>query len=135
MRIISTPLPAQPEELTDGGQAIVMALDTLADDKHLVVGLVEGQMTSDRLDGVALSPVGQAVLARCVAHHQRLYPGGAVIVAGVANVGGAVQRVGHVLAKAPPQALVMLLCASGKVYDRAFDALCIDFTAALKPQQ
>jgi hypothetical protein len=135
MRIISTPLPAAPEDLADQRQAIVMALDTLADDKSLVVGLVEGAIDGQRPDQLCVSPVGQAVLDRCSAHHRRVYPAGAVIVAGVADSGSASQRVRQVLAKAPPEALVLLVCATGKVYDAAFTTLSIDFTAAVRPKQ
>ena len=135
MRIISTPLPAAPEELTNGRQTIVMALDTLYQDKSLVVGLLQGALTTDRLDGLVVSPVGQAVLDRCGHHHRRNYPDGDVVVAGVAQASSAAQRVRQVLAKAPPHALVLLVCSTGKVYDAAFAALGINPSAAATPQQ
>jgi len=130
MRIISTPLPAEPSALSGGQPTILMALDTLVDEKSLVVGLTEGAMNGPQLSDVRVSAVGQAIIERCRRHLELNYPQGAVVIAGVAQVAGAKQRVRDVLAKAPPHAFVLLLCANGKVYDAAYAGLGIDLQAA-----
>lgn len=135
MRIVSTFLPAEPSSLTSGGPAIVMALDTLVDDKSLVVGLAQGTVEGPDLASVRVSEVGNAVIERCVRHHDLNYPQAATVIAGVAHVGSAVKRVRQVLAKAPPQAFVLLLCADGKVYDAAFTALGVDLKSAHQKAQ
>lgn len=135
MPIISTLLPSAPEELLAGQQTILMALDTLVDDKSLVVGITVGSLNGPTINDVALSQPGVLVLDRCRRHHQLNYPDGTVILAGVAQAGNAKQRVRHVLTQAPPHALVLLICANGKVYDAAFPALGIDLQALnVKPQ-
>lgn len=130
MRIISTFLPAAADDLAQGAQAILMAFDTLVDDKNLVVGITVGSIEGPGLESVRVSPIGQSVINRCASHHRRNYPHGTVVVAGIANVAGAKERVRNVLAKAPPQALVLLLAANDKVYDAAFDALGLDVQSA-----
>lgn len=130
MRIISTFLPPGAEEITNGAQALLMAFDTLVDNKNLVVGITVGSMDGTSLESVRVSAVGQAVLNRCAAHHRINYPDGVVIVAGVASVAGAKERVRKVLAKAAPQAFVLLLAANDKVYDAAFEALGVDLQSA-----
>jgi hypothetical protein len=130
MKIISTPLPAAPSTLTDGRSTVVMALDTLVDEKSLVVGLTVGVMQGPQLAHVRVSPVGQAIIDRCSAHHALNYPDAPVVLAGMAQVGKAVQRVRQVLAKAPPGAFVLLLCADNKTYDAAYPALGVDLQAA-----
>jgi len=127
LRIISTPLPAEASELTGGRPTVVMALDTLVDQKSLVVGLTEGVMQGPDLAGVRVSAVGQLIIDRCARHLKLNYPDATVVIAGVAQVGSAVKRVRHVLAKAPPHAFVLLLCADGKTYDVAHTALNIQF--------
>lgn len=135
MRIISTHLPAAPEELLEGRQTILMAFDTFVDEKSLVVGITVGHMSGPALSDVTLSEPGRLIVERCSRHMQRNYPQGTVVVAGVAQVGGAKERVRQVLAKAPPQAFVLLICASGQVYDAAFPALSVDLQAMnVKPQ-
>lgn len=126
MRIVSTLLPAAPEELMQGRQTVLMALDTLVGDKSLVVGITVGRLSGPALEDLALSEPGRLIVERCRRHQQLNYPDGAVVVAGVAQAASAKQRVCQVLAKAPPQAFVLLVCASGQVYDAAFPALCVD---------
>lgn len=135
MRIVSTPLPAEPLDLVDDRPAIVMALDTLVDEKSLVVGLTEGVLQGPHLSGVRCSAVGNEVIRRCGRHMQLNHPQGAVVVAGVAQVAGAKQRVRDVLAKAPPGAFVLLVCANSKAYDAAHAALGIDLQAAQQRPQ
>lgn len=133
MRIISTFIPAErlPEGSPEAGaNAIVMVFDTLVDDKSLIVGITEGVVEGNDLASARVSQVGQVVIARLERHRMRNYPQGAVIVAGVAQVASAKERVRQVLAKAPHQAAVLLVCANGKVYDAAFDALCLDAQSA-----
>lgn len=127
MRIVSTLLPAQPDDLVDGRLAVLMALDTLVGDVSLVVGIAVGALNGTKLADVRLSEVGTAVFARCTAHHTSNYPDGPLVLAGVAQVAGAKERVRKVLAKAPPGALVFLVCANGQVYDAAFPALNVNF--------
>lgn len=130
MRIVSSPLPAEPSDLVDGRPTVVMALATLVDQKSLIVGLVQGVMEGPNLQDVRVSPVGQLVMERCDRYHRLNYPDAPALVAGVAQVGNAVKRVRQVLSEAPPNALVVLLCANGKVYDAAYNALCIDLKSA-----
>jgi hypothetical protein len=130
MRVISTLLPALPEEATGNRPTVLMAFDTLVDDKSVVVGLTEGVVAGPDVSDTRLSPVGQLVLARCSAHHRLNYPQGAVVLAGVASVGNAKQRVRQVLTQAPEYALVLLVCANGKVYDAALNALGFDAQTA-----
>lgn len=135
MRIISTPLPPAPEELLQGRPTVLMAFDTLADDKSLVVGITVGRLGGPHLEDVALSEPGRLIVERCGRHMQLNHPQGAVVVAGVAQVASAKQRVRHVLTQAPPGSFVLLVCADGKVYDAAFPALCVDLQALnQKPQ-
>lgn len=129
MRVISTLLPAEISPLAAGRSTVVMAFDTLVDDKSLVVGFTVGRVQGPDLAGVRVSALGQEVINRASAHHRRNYPDGVVLVAGVAQIANAKQRVRQVLAKAPPQALVLLLCADDKVYDAAYPALGVDLKA------
>lgn len=101
MRIVSSPLPAEVATLVDGRPAIVMAFDTLVDQKSLVVGLTEGVMSGPDLADLRLSDVGALIVERCRRHMQLNYPQGAVVLAGVAQVASAKQRVRQVLAHAP----------------------------------
>lgn len=130
MRIISTFLPPEPTSLTGNMPTIVMAFDTLVDEKCQVVGITVGSMNGPNLADVRVSSVGQAVIDRCASHHARNYPQPTVVVAGVASVSNAKQRVRDVLAKAPPGAFVLLLCANNKIYDAAFPALGVDMQSA-----
>lgn len=130
MRIISTPLPSYHSELVDNRLAIVMAFDTLVEEKPLVVGFAVGSIHGPKLTDVRLSRVGELVVERCCRHMELNYPHAPTVIAGVAQVAGAKERVRQVLAKAPPQAFVLLLCANDKVYDAAYPALSVDFQAA-----
>lgn len=135
MRIISTLLPPAKTGLIEGRLSVVMAFDTLVDEKSHVVGITVGAMDGPHLADVRVSPVGRAIIERCAGHVAQNYPQGAVVIAGVARVPGAKERVRQVLAKAPPNSFVLLVCADDKVYDAAFPALCVDFQAAnVKPQ-
>ena len=127
MRIISTPLPAEVSTLMGGRSTIVMALDTLVDEKSLVVGLTEGIMQGPDLANVRVSTVGQVIIDRCARHHQVNYPNAPTVVAGVAQIASAEKRVRNVLTKAPPGAFVLLLCANGKIYDAAHTVLGVQF--------
>ena len=130
MRIISTFLPAQNSTLKPGSPAIMMAFDTLVDEVSHVVGITVGAVDGPNLAQVRVSQVGQAIIERCTAHVARNYPQAAVVVAGVASVTSAKQRVRNVLAKAPKNSFVLLVCANDKVYDAAFPALCVDMQSA-----
>ncbi len=130
MKIISTLLPAEASSLVDGRAAVVMALDTLVDQKPLIVGFTVGAMQGPQLTDVRLSDVGHHIVERCVRHQKLNYTDGAVLIAGVASVGNAIQRVRQVLAHAPPKTFVLLVCANDKVYDAAYPALCIDLKSA-----
>ena len=130
MQIISTFLPAEPSELAPDRPAVMMAFDTLVDQRSYVVGITVGVMQGPDLSQVRVSAVGQAIIERCTTHHRRNYPQGAVLVAGVASVAGAKQRVRQILTKAPPNTLVLLICANDKVYDAAFTALGVDLQSA-----
>ncbi len=135
MRVLSTFLPAAVEEAVGDSPAILMAFDTLVDQKAVVVGLTEGVVQGPDIADCRISPVGQMVLERCAAHHRINYPQGAVVLAGVASVSGAKERVRKVLAQAPEHAFVLLVCANGKVYDAAFDALGVDLQSANQQRQ
>lgn len=129
MRIISTPLPPAPEELLEGRPTVLMAFDTLVDDKSLVVGITVGSLSGPALEDVALSEPGRLIVQRCAGHMQLNHPQGAVLVAGVAQAAGAKQRVRQVLTHASPGTFVLLVCPDGKVYDAAFPALGVDLQA------
>lgn len=130
MRIISTFLPAAPEEALGNRPAILMAFDTLVDQKSLVVGLAEGVVSGPDIAQASLSATGNLVAQRCAAHKAINHPDGPIVLAGVTSVSRAKQRVRQVLAQAPEHAFVLLLCANGKVYDAAFDALGVDMQSA-----
>jgi hypothetical protein len=130
MRILSTFLPAAREEVVGESPTVLMAFDTLVEEKAVVVGLTEGSVQGPDIASARISAVGQMVLKRCAAHHRLNYPEGAVVLAGVASVGGAKERVRKVLAQAPEHAFVLLVCANGKVYDAAFEALGVDLQSA-----
>lgn len=116
MRIISTFLPPSVTDIRVGGRpAIVMAMDTLVEQKAIVVGVTIGRVNGQSLDDVVLSEVGRLVVERCRRHMELNYPDGAVVVAGVAKVAGAKERVRHVLAKAPEHAFVLLVAATDDV--------------------
>lgn len=135
MRIISTFLPAETSSLVEGRPSIVMAFDTLVNQKSHVVGITVGRLQGPNLADVEVSPVGQHIIERCSRHMAQNYPQGTVVIAGVASVSSAKERVRQVLAKAPPQSFVLLVCANDKVYDAAFPALCVDLKSAnMKPQ-
>ncbi|MFK5283784.1 hypothetical protein ACI3PL_29830, partial [Lacticaseibacillus paracasei] len=50
--------------------------------------------------------------------------------AGVAQIASAKKRVRHILADSPDEACVILLCASAKIYDAAFEVLNISAAGA-----
>ncbi len=128
-RIISTFLPPEPGN-PDEQAVLLMAFDTLVDKKSVVVGITVGKVEGANLEGVRVSKVGQAIIDRVAGHANTNYPNGAVVIAGVAQVGGAKERVRKVLAQAPEHACVFLICADDKVYDAAFPALGVDFQSA-----
>ena len=130
MRIISTFLGAHDDQLAEGVKTVLAAFDTLVDDKPLVVGLTVGRVEGSDLDSVRATAVGEAIIARCAAHHRLNYPGGLVLVRGIQAVAGAKERVRQVLANAPPQCFVLLLAADAKVYDAAFKGLGVDLQSA-----
>lgn len=130
MKVISSLLPAKPEEVSGGRPAVLMAFDTLVDEKRLVVGITVGRLDGPQLTDVRVSPIGQLIIDRCGEHMDLNYPDGVVVVAGVAQVGSAKQRVRKVLSDAPDQAFLLLVCADDKVYDAAFPALNVNFQAA-----
>lgn len=129
MRIVSTLLPAEVSGLAGGSPTIVMAFDTLVDEKSHVVGITVGSMDGPNLADVRVCALGQGIIDRCARHLAQNYPQAAVVVAGVASVGGAKQRVRDVLAKAPKDSFVLLVCANNKVYDAAFPALGLNVQA------
>lgn len=129
MRIISTFLKPEKSEQF-GTDTLVMVFDTLVDSKSLIVGITQGVVKGNDFAGARVSQTGQVVIERLQRHRERNYPQGAVVLAGVAQVAGAKERVRQVLAKAPHQSAVLLVCANGKVYDAAFDALGLDMQSA-----
>ena len=128
-RIISTFLPPAPGKNGEPA-ALLMAFDTLVNEKSVVVGITVGKVEGANLEGVRVSTVGQAIIDRVAGHANTNYPDGAVVIAGVAQVGGAKERVRKVLAQAPEHSCVFLICANDKVYDAAFPALGVDFQSA-----
>ena len=130
MRIVSTFLLAEESAIAPGQPSVVMAFDTLVDERSYVVGVTVGTVQGPDLADVMVSAVGQAIIERCSTHHLRNYPQGAVMVAGVASIASAKQRVRQVLSKAPPNAFVLLVCANDKIYDAAFTALGVDLQSA-----
>ncbi|OOH92301.1 hypothetical protein BMF29_08420 [Comamonas kerstersii] len=110
--------------------AVLMVFDTLVDQKRVVVGITVGQVQGPDLGSVRVSPIGQRVIDALGQHMAANYPQGAVIIAGVAQVPGAKERVRKVLAQAPEGSGVLLVCADHKVYDAAFPALGVDYQSA-----
>jgi len=130
MRIVSTFLPPEQSALTNNAPTIVMAFDTLVEQKSHVVGITVGSVQGPDIADVRVSELGQLIISRCSAHMAKNYPQGVVVLAGVASVTGAKERVRNVLAKAPPNSFVLLLCANNKVYDAAFPAIGVDMQSA-----
>lgn len=130
MRIISTFLPPEVSGLAGSQPTIVMAFDTLVGEKSEVVGITVGRVEGPDLASVRVSPLGEAIIKRCAGHVAQNYPQTTVVVAGVASVSGAKQRVRDVLAKAPPKSFLLLVCANDKVYDAAFPALGVNMQSA-----
>jgi predicted TIM-barrel enzyme len=127
MKITSTFLPPQSSELAvHNGQTIVMAFDTVVDQKSYVVGITVGTLNGPNLADARVSAAGLTIVDRCSAHHLQNYPQGSVFIAGVANITNAEERVRKVLAQVPPDSFVLLLCSNNEVYDAAFPALCVD---------
>ncbi|MBJ2139845.1 hypothetical protein JC796_03805 [Delftia acidovorans] len=133
-RIISTFLPPLP---TPSGEpmALLMAFDTLVDQKSVVVGITVGKVEGNDLDKIRVSAVGQAIIDRVGVHIDANYPNATVVIAGVAQVPGAKERVRKILAQAPEHSAVFVICANDKVYDAAFPALGVDFKSANLSQQ
>jgi hypothetical protein len=134
LQIVSTMAPATVDAKT--GQHVVYAVyDTFVDGKSLVVGLTIGLARGNALENVQASPTGLRVIETMASYHHFRYPHGAVILAGVASASGATQRVRKVLANAPDQSAVLLLCADSKIYDKAFAALHVNLQAGnMQPQ-
>lgn len=129
MLVVSTFL--KPEHSPEfGQQALLMVFDTLVDKKSVVVGITVGAVEGNDIDKVRVSQVGQMVIERLGDHRSRNYPDGPVVIAGVAKVTGAKERVRNVLAQAPEHSAIILVCANDKVYDAAFPALCVDYSSA-----
>lgn len=129
MRVISTFLKAEhsPEMSAD---TLLMLFDTLVDQKSVVVGITVGVVQGNDLNAVRVSPVGQMIIDRLGRHMSLNYPEGPVVLAGVASVAGAKERVRKVLAQVPDGAALLFVCANDKVYDAAFPALCVDMKSA-----
>lgn len=128
-RIISSFLPPDPGESNEPA-VLLMAFDTLVNEKSVVVGITVGKVEGANLEGVRVSAIGQKIIDRVARHAAVNYPKGVVVVAGVAQVAGAKERVRKVLAQAPEHSSVFLVCADDKVYDAAFPALCVDYQSA-----
>ena len=127
MRIISTFLSPEAGDLMEGKQHVTMLFDALVNDKSLIVGITIGRVERPDLSGVVVSPIGQSIIDRMLRHRKLNYPDGLLMIAGVAQVPGAKERVRQILSKAPDKASVLLVCANDKVYDAAFPALNVDF--------
>ncbi|MBD9530429.1 hypothetical protein IB233_02125 [Comamonas sp. CMM01] len=129
LQVISTFLPPQA---VDGisPKTVLMLFDTLVDKKRVVVGITVGQVQGPDLRDVRVSPIGQNIINALGRHMDLNYPDSPVIIAGVAQIPGAKERVRKVLAHAPEGSGVLLVCANNKVYDAAFPALCIDYQSA-----
>jgi hypothetical protein len=129
LRILSSFLPPQPVEGL-APKTLVMVFDTLVQQKRVVVGITVGKVQGPDLASVRVSAIGQNIINALASHMRLNYPQGAVIVAGVAQVPGAKERVRKVLAQAPEGSGVLLVCADNKVYDAAFPALGVDYQSA-----
>lgn len=129
MRVISTFL--KPEHTAEfDANALLMVFDTLVDKKSAVVGITVGSVQGNDIHSVRVSKVGQLIIDRLGRHVNANYPGAPVVVAGVASVTGAKERVRKVLAQIPDRSALLLVCADDKVYDAAFPALCVDMQSA-----
>lgn len=146
MKLVSTFAPATSGKglqlaepgLADsiGSKNVVLAVfDTFIDGKSLVVGIAVGELAGPAKEDARVSPVGQAVLNRLAEYHHFRYPESDFIVAGVASVASATERVRKVLQQAPAPCAVLLLCADDKIYDKAFTALNVDLQAMARDPQ
>jgi len=129
LQISSTFLPPQKIESIEQ-PAVLMLFDTLVNQKRVVVGITVGKVQGADLDSVRVSAIGQNIITALASHMRLNYPQGAVVVAGVAQVPSAKERVRKVLAQAPEGSGVLLVCADNKVYDAAFPALGVDYQSA-----
>lgn len=116
-------------------QAQLFVFDTFIEGKSLVTGITVGKVNGQSIDDVKVSPVGMAIIGCLGDHHALNYPGQPVIIAGVQQVPGAVDRVRKVLQKAPLGAAVLFVCADGKVYDAAVPGLGVDYHSAKQDPQ
>lgn len=130
MRIISTFLPAV-FDAEFGKKTILMAFDTLIDDKSVVIGITVGRLDGPTLDDVMVGAIGQKIITRLAGHHKLNYPQTSpVVIAGVQSVSNAVHRVRNVLRNVPDKSVLLFVCSNDKVYDAAFTALGVDFKSA-----
>ncbi|OFJ49582.1 hypothetical protein BA896_012615 [Janthinobacterium lividum] len=132
MRVVSTFIPALPEkEISDRSKVLLMAFDTLVDDRNIVVGITVGKITGPTPDDAFVSEIGRRIIVRVADHHKLNYPESQVVMlAGVQTIGNAIKRVRNILRNAPDQCALLIVCADDKVYDAAFPALCVDFKSA-----
>jgi hypothetical protein len=120
---------------TGAEQAQLFVFDTFVKGKNLVTGITVGQSNGPAVDDVRVSPIGMAVVDCLMTHHAFNYPGQSIVIAGVQQVGSAVDRVRKVLAQAAPGAAVLFVCANHKVYDAAALGLDIDYRSAKQNPQ
>jgi hypothetical protein len=130
MNIISTFLPPEVSQALTDRPSVVMAFDTLVKGKSHIVGITVGRVEGPDLAGVRVGPIGHTIIERCCNRMDEKYTEPCIVIAGVASIGGAKKRVGDVLAKAPENSFVLLVCADNKVYDAAFPALGVDMQSA-----
>jgi hypothetical protein len=143
MNIVSTFLPPVDSDPAidnldarfSGRKSLLMAFDTLVDEKSLVTGITVGKVYGEKLDDVAVSSIGQAIINRIGAHLRLNYPDGAVMVVGIEKISRAAQRVRQALQAAPDGAAVLFVCADSRVYDEAFPELHVDFQSANQQTQ
>lgn len=125
MQLICTYAPAVHDaEL--GRDLICAVFDAFVEGKGLVVALTTGVLQGQALEDVKVSPAGQRVIARLSGYLDFRHPNGVLVVAGVASVAGATQRVRKLLTQAPEGCGLLLVCADDHVYDKAFAALNVD---------
>jgi hypothetical protein len=97
------------------------------DEKSVVTGITVGKVNGGSIDDVKVSVIGMAIIECMAAQYALNYPGEPIVVAGVPQSVGALDRVRKVLKRAPSGAAILFVCADSKVYDAATPALNVNY--------
>lgn len=107
---------------------ILIALETLADDKRLFVGLGQGSIAGGE---VTLSDTGERCYARLQAHSRAQRPDGAVHIVPIDRFARTRRLIREAFTAAEDGDMVFIVCADGSIYDAAFAQLNIEMRPGL----